>query len=150
MWLGGAEGIGREILVADCWGWTADEAAAKAQEAVDDWKRSEPGSSGLLAGSQPRPRGPRTFQGNRLLGGTPAMLSHDIASERGGRASRFLHSLVAGLAGVLAAMLFLAVFDGGLPRSVHAEVAALTAAAPSASGLCFIGANFRREAAERP
>jgi hypothetical protein len=54
-------------------------------------------------------------------------------------ASRFLHSLVAGFAGVLAAALFLGVFDGGLPRPVHAEVA-LVAAAPSAPGLCFHGA----------
>ena len=54
-------------------------------------------------------------------------------------ASWLLHALVAGLGGVLAAVLFLGVFDGGLPRPVHAEVAALTAAAPSASGLCFNG-----------
>ena len=53
-------------------------------------------------------------------------------------ASRFLHTLVAGLAGVLAAALFLGVFDGGLPRPVHAEVA-LAAVAPSAPGLCFNG-----------
>ena len=138
VWLGDAEGIGREILVAECWGWTADEAAAKAREAVDGWKRSKLGSSGLLAGSQPRPRGPRTLQGNKLLGGTPAMLSHDTASERGGRASRFLHTLAAGLAGVLAAALFLGAFDGGLPRPVHAEVPA--AAVPRAPGLCFHGA----------
>ena len=45
---------------------------------------------------------------------------------------------MAGLAGVLAAALFLGVFDGGLPRPVHAEVA-LAAAAPSAPGLCFHG-----------
>ena len=54
-------------------------------------------------------------------------------------APRFLHTLVAGLAGVLAAALFLGVFDGGLPRPVHAEVA-VAAAAPSAPGLCFHGA----------
>ncbi len=47
-----------------------------------------------------------------------------------------LHALVAGLAGVLAAALFLGVFDGGLPRPVRAEVAL---AAPSAPGLCFHG-----------
>jgi hypothetical protein len=35
-------------------------------------------------------------------------------------------------------MLFLGVFDGGLPRPVHAE-AALVAAAPPAPGLCFQG-----------
>ncbi len=67
------------------------------------------------------------------------MLSHDTASERGGRASRFLHTLAAGLAGVLAAALFLGAFDGGLPRPVRAEVA-LVAAAPAAPGLCFQGA----------
>ena len=49
-----------------------------------------------------------------------------------------LHALVAGLGGVLAAALFLGVFDGGLPRPVHAE-AALASAAPSAPGLCFNG-----------
>ncbi len=65
------------------------------------------------------------------------MLSDDTASERSGRASRFLHTLVAGLAGVLGAALFLGVFDGGLPRPVRAEVT-LTAA-PSAPGLCFHG-----------
>ena len=53
--------------------------------------------------------------------------------------TRLLHTLVAGFAGVLAAALFLGVFDGGLPRPVHAEVAALAAAAPSAPGLCFHG-----------
>ncbi len=53
-------------------------------------------------------------------------------------ASWLFHALVAGLGGVLAAVLFLGVFDGGLPRPAHAEVA-LTAAAPSASGLCFQG-----------
>ena len=40
VWLGSAEGIGREILFPDCWGWTADEATAKAQKALDEWKRS--------------------------------------------------------------------------------------------------------------
>ena len=55
-------------------------------------------------------------------------------------APRFLHTLVAGFAGVLAAMLFLGVFDGGLPRPVHAEAAALVAAAaPPAPSLCFHG-----------
>ncbi len=52
--------------------------------------------------------------------------------------TRLLHTLVAGFAGVLAAALFLGVFDGGLPRPVRAEVA-LAAAAPSAPGLCFNG-----------
>ncbi len=64
------------------------------------------------------------------------MPSNDAALEPS-TASRFLHTLVAGLAGVLAAALFLGVFDGGLPRPVHAEVALV--AAPSASGLCFNG-----------
>ena len=53
-------------------------------------------------------------------------------------AQRFLRTLVAGLAGVLAAALFLGAFDGGLPRPVHAE-AALVAVAPSAPRLCFHG-----------
>ena len=48
-----------------------------------------------------------------------------------------LQALVAGLGGGLAAMLLLGVFDGGLPRPVHAEVA--PAAAPSAPSLCFRG-----------
>ncbi len=54
-------------------------------------------------------------------------------------ASRFLHPLVAGFAGVLAAALFLGVFDGSLPRPVHAE-AALAPVAAAAPGLCFHGA----------
>ena len=61
-----------------------------------------------------------------------------MSSTEAGSAPRFLHTLVAGLAGVLAAALFLGVFDGGLPRPVHAEVA-LLAAAPSAPSLCFNG-----------
>jgi hypothetical protein len=65
------------------------------------------------------------------------MSSTDAALEPG-TASRFLHTLVAGLAGVLAAALFLGVFDGGLPRPVRAEVT-LVGAAPSAPGLCFHG-----------
>ena len=60
---------------------------------------------------------------------------HTAPEPRG--APRFLHSLVAGLGGVLAAALFLGAFDGGLPRHVHAEVA--LAAAPSAPSLCFSG-----------
>ena len=51
--------------------------------------------------------------------------------------TRLLSTLAAGLAGVLAAALFLGVFDGGLPRPARAEVA--PAAAPSAPGLCFNG-----------
>ena len=65
------------------------------------------------------------------------MSSTDAALEPS-TAFRFLHTLVAGLAGVAAA-LFLGVFDGGLPRPVHAEAAVLVAAAPSAPGLCFHG-----------
>ena len=60
-----------------------------------------------------------------------------MSSTEASSAPRFLHTLVAGLAGVLAAALFLGVFDGGLPRPVHAGVA--LAAAPSAPGLCFNG-----------
>ena len=59
-----------------------------------------------------------------------------MSSTETSSALRFLQTLVAGFAGVLAAMLFLGVFDGGLPRPVHAEVAL---AAPSAPGLCFNG-----------
>jgi len=65
------------------------------------------------------------------------MPSDDAALEPRG-ASWLPHALVAGLGGVLAAALFLGVFDGGLPRPVHAEVA--LAAAPTAPGLCFHGA----------
>ena len=61
-----------------------------------------------------------------------------MSSTETSSAPRFLQTLVAGFAGVLAAMLFLGVFDGGLPRPVHAE-AALVAAAPPAPGLCFQG-----------
>ena len=66
--------------------------------------------------------------------GKPAMPSDDAALESSG-ASWLLHALAAGLGGVLAAVLLLGVFDGGLPKPVHAE-AALAAAAPS---LCFNG-----------
>ncbi len=65
-----------------------------------------------------------------------------MSSTETSTAPRFLHTLVAGIAGVLAAALFLGAFDGGLPRPVHAEVArvVVVAAAPSAPGLCFHGA----------
>ncbi len=53
-------------------------------------------------------------------------------------ASWLLRGLAAGLGGVLAAALFLGVFDGGVPRPVRAE-AARVAAAPSVPGLCFNG-----------
>ena len=53
--------------------------------------------------------------------------------------TRLLHTLVAGFAGVLASALFLGVFDGGLPRPVHAEVVLAAPAAPPAPGLCFSG-----------
>ena len=66
------------------------------------------------------------------------MSSNDAALEPSS-VSRLLRSFVAGLAGVLAAALFLGVFDGGLPRPVHAEAAALAAAAPSAPGLRILG-----------
>ncbi len=64
------------------------------------------------------------------------MLSNDTALEPSG-GPRSLHSLAAGLAGVLAAALFLGVFHGGLPRPVQAEMA--LAAAPSTPRLCFHG-----------
>ena len=51
--------------------------------------------------------------------------------------TRLLSTRAAGFAGVFAAALFLGVFDGGLPRPVHAEV--VLAAAPSTPGLCFHG-----------
>ena len=60
-----------------------------------------------------------------------------MSSTETSSALRFLQTLVAGFAGVLAAMLFLGVFDGGLPRPVHAEVALV--ATPSVPGLCFHG-----------
>ena len=65
------------------------------------------------------------------------MLSNDAALEHSS-GPRFLHTLMmVGLAGVLTAALFQGVFDGGLPRPVHAEVALV--AAPSAPDLCFRG-----------
>ena len=63
-----------------------------------------------------------------------------MSSTETSTAPRLLHTLVAGIAGVLAAALFLGAFDGGLPRPVHAEATRVAAAAPSASGLCFHGA----------
>ena len=62
-----------------------------------------------------------------------------MSSTETSSAPRFLRTLVASLAGVLAAALFLGVFDGGLPRPVHAEAALAVVAAPSAPGLCFHG-----------
>ncbi len=57
--------------------------------------------------------------------------------------TRLLSTLAAGLAGALAAALFLGVYDGGLALPARAEVAraevAPAAAAPSAPGLCFTG-----------
>jgi hypothetical protein len=61
-----------------------------------------------------------------------------MSSTETSTAPRFLHTLVAGFAGVLAAALFLGVFDGGLPRPVHAEMA-LATATPPVPGLCFGG-----------
>ena len=60
-----------------------------------------------------------------------------MSSTETSTAPQLLRTLVAGIAGVLAAALFLGAFDGGLPRPVHAEVA--LAAAPLAPGLCFRG-----------
>ena len=65
------------------------------------------------------------------------MWSNDAASGHSS-ASRLLHALLAGLGGLLAAALFLGVFDGGLTKPARAEVAALAAASP-ATGLCFHG-----------
>ena len=72
-----------------------------------------------------------------LWTGKPAVPSDDAALEPS-TAWWLFHALVAGLCGVLAAALFMGVFDGGLPRPVHAE-ATLAAAAPSAPRLCFNG-----------
>ncbi len=65
-------------------------------------------------------------------------MSSDDALLKPSGTPRFFRALVAGLAGVLAAALFLGVFHSGLPGPMHAEVA-LAAAAPSAPGLCFHG-----------
>ncbi len=60
--------------------------------------------------------------------------------------TRLLSTLAAGLAGALAAALFLGVYDGGLPRPARAEVATSVVLAagdgptrPSVPGLCFHG-----------
>ena len=63
------------------------------------------------------------------------MSSDDAPLETSG-APWFIRTLVAGLAGVLAAALLLGVFYSGLPRPMHAEV---MLAAPSAPSLCFHG-----------
>ena len=63
------------------------------------------------------------------------MWSGDTAQEHS-NGPRLLETVVAGLGGGFAAALFLGVFDGGLPRPVHAEVALVAAPAP---GLCFHG-----------
>ncbi len=64
-------------------------------------------------------------------------MSSDDAPLKTSGAPWFLRALVAGLAGVLAAALFLGVFHSGLPRPMHAEVA--LAVVPSAPDLCFHG-----------
>jgi hypothetical protein len=38
LWLRRADGTRREIPFADHWGWTADEAEAKARKAIGAWK----------------------------------------------------------------------------------------------------------------
>ena len=38
VWLRRADGTRREIPFADHWGWTADEAEAKARKAIGAWK----------------------------------------------------------------------------------------------------------------
>ena len=63
------------------------------------------------------------------------MWSNNAALEHGS-GPRLLEAVVAGLGGLLAAALFLGVFDGGLPKPARAEVAA---AAPLVAGLCFRG-----------
>ena len=40
-WLRRADGTAQEVLFADQWGWTADEAEAKARQAVEAWKWSK-------------------------------------------------------------------------------------------------------------
>ncbi len=54
-----------------------------------------------------------------------------------GSGPRLFRAIVAGLGGLLAAALFLLVFDGGLPKPPRAEAAV---AAPSGPGLCMHGA----------
>jgi hypothetical protein len=73
------------------------------------------------------------------------MRSDDAALEHG-RGPRFLHTVVAGLAGVLAAAPFLEAFDGGLPPNpARAEAAAAVLASesgparPPVPSLCFDG-----------
>ena len=68
----------------------------------------------------------------------PVMPSSSVAPERSSNGPRFLGIAAAGLGALLTAALFLGAFDGGLPKSARADVAA--AVAPSVAGLCFHGA----------
>jgi hypothetical protein len=64
------------------------------------------------------------------------MWSHGTILEHGDGA-RLFRAVAAGLGGLLAAALFVWVFDGGLPKPSRAEAAV---AAPSGPGLCMHGA----------
>ncbi len=69
------------------------------------------------------------------------MPSHDTALEQSSRPRWcFLDAAVAGLGGLLAAALFLGLFDGGLPPGpARAGAAPVLTGAPSTPGLCFHG-----------
>ena len=57
-WLRRADGTTQEILFADQWGWTADEAEAKAQQAVEAWKRSKRAAPGCWPANSQGPAPP--------------------------------------------------------------------------------------------
>ena len=80
------------------------------------WNRRAHGRAGPRQWAAPFPCGVALHWAVRL---------HEYSS-----GSRLLHAIVAALAGVFAAALFLGAFDGGLPRPARAEVAALAAARP--------------------
>ena len=73
------------------------------------------------------------------------MWSDDVALEHSS-GPRFCNGIVAGLGGLLAAALFLGVFDGGLPKPARAEAAEAVVLAggggparPPIPRLCFHG-----------
>jgi hypothetical protein len=85
----------------------------------------------VLASLQPRPGEPRTVP-LVFETGTPVMSSNDAAESS--RSPRRLSAVVAGLVGLLGAVLLSGMIEVSLPTPARAEVAA-----PAVAGLCFHG-----------
>jgi hypothetical protein len=77
-WLRRADGTTQEVFFADHWGWTADEAEAKARKTVDTWK-AEVGAWKWRSRKAPPGRRPsrlrqngRSARSGRALASVPA------------------------------------------------------------------------------